>query len=153
MASTQAKTATGVNLLVDGSKIKFATKAITGVQFDNLSVNDGRSSYSGLRTDDECENWLDYASCTNTSASGDSEFRVYEVKHGDAAGVELYSNVLATATKEDFGDSPNPSQPFIKSSIGHRLVCRIVNPTDALTINEFQGNGRVVDVGGQPRAR
>lgn len=151
--AAQAKVAGGVTLYIDGTKPDILTFPITGVQFDSLVVDDGRSSYNGLRTDDECENWLDYAAVTNVFASGSSVVTVYEVAHGDSAGTLRYTSAaLVTATKKEIGEAPNPSEPFIKSSIGHRLVVRIVNTSIDLTVTEFQVQGRVIDYGQQPRA-
>ena len=153
LAATQAKVATGVTLYIDGTKPDILTFPITGVQFDSLVEFDGKSNYSGLRTDDQCENWLDYAAATNVFASGSSVVTVYEVAHGDSAGTLRYTSAaLVTATKKEIGEAPNPSEPFIKSSIGHRLVVRIVNTSIDLTVTEFQVQGRVIDYGQQPRA-
>lgn len=151
-ASTQAKVAAGVPLYIDGTKPKLMSWSITGVQFDNLNVEDGRSNYNGLRTDEVCDNWLDYVEILNTFGSNSSVFKVYECAHGESSGTLLFTaDALTTATKQTHG-ATTPQDAFIKSSRGKRLVCRVENTTVALTINEFIVQGRVVDYGQQPRA-
>ena len=150
-ASTQAKVAAGIPLYIDGTKPKLMSWAITGVQFNNLTVEDGKSSINGLVTDEVCENWLDYAEILNTFASDSSVFKVYECAHGASAGTLLYTgDALTTATKQTHG-ATTPQDAFIKSAIGSRLVCRVENTTVALTINEFIIQGRVVDYAQAPR--
>lgn len=151
-AATQAKVAAGIELFIDGSAALFMSWAVTGVQFDNLNVEDGKSNYNGLRTDEVVDNWLDYVEILNTFATDSSVFKVYECAHGDSAGTLVFTgDALTTATKQTHG-ATTPQDAFIKSSRGKRLVCRVENTTVALTINEFIVQGRVVDYGQQPRA-
>ena len=150
-AATQAKVAAGIELFIDGSAPKFMSWAVTGTQFNNLVVDDGKSSVNGLVTDEVCENWLDYAEILNTFATNSSVFKVYECAHGDAAGTLLFTgDALTTATKQTHG-ATTPQDAFIRSAIGSRLVCRVENTTVALTINEFIIQGRVVDYSQAPR--
>lgn len=151
-ASTQAKVATGLDLQIDGSKLLLISHPITGVQFNSLVKEDGKSNTNGLATDESVENWVDYVEILNTFASDSSEFKIYEVGHGDATAVTRFTgDALTTATKQTHG-ATTPQDAFLKSAIGNRLVCRVENTTVALTINEFLVQGRVVDYSQAPRS-